>query len=120
MTSEMKTYIDRASGVEVTQLTDHRGHSHHFYFTNPGWYAQGRKLLFASDRNNRTNLFGVDLVTGDPCEPSGRDGPWLRRCASKRGTVRTNARSGRNLHAMTAYCPTCPVPNVAIFVSTRR
>jgi len=47
MKSEMKTYRDRASGVEVTQLTDHKGHSHHFYFTNPGWYAQGRKLLFA-------------------------------------------------------------------------
>ena len=56
MQSEKKTYIDRASGVEVTQLTEHKGHSHHFYFTNSGWYAQGRKLLFASDRNNRTNL----------------------------------------------------------------
>ena len=62
---ERKSYKDVTSGVEVTQLTDYRGHSHHFYFTNPGWYAEGRKLLFSSDRNNRTNLFGVDLQSGE-------------------------------------------------------
>lgn len=47
MKSEMKSYIDLASGVEVTQLTDYKGHSHHFYLTNLGWYADGRKLLLA-------------------------------------------------------------------------
>jgi oligogalacturonide lyase len=33
MKSEKNTYTDRASGVEVTQLTDYKGHSHHFYLT---------------------------------------------------------------------------------------
>lgn len=61
---EWTTYKDSQSGVEVVQLTNYRGHSHHFYFTNPGWYDNGRKLLFSSDRNNRTNLFGLDLATG--------------------------------------------------------
>ena len=65
MKSEMTTYKDPASGVLVTQLTHYKGHSHHFYFTNAGWYAGGRKLLFGSDRNNRTNLFGVDLANGE-------------------------------------------------------
>jgi oligogalacturonide lyase len=65
MQSEISTYCDRTSGVVVTQLTNYRGHSHHFYFTNPGWYAGGRKLLFASDRCNRTNLFGLDLESGE-------------------------------------------------------
>ena len=65
MKSEKKSFVDGVSGIGVTQLTDYRGHSHHFYFTNGGWYAKGHKLLFASDRNNRTNLFGVDLETGD-------------------------------------------------------
>jgi oligogalacturonide lyase len=64
MNAEKKTYRDRSSGVEVTQLTDYKGHSHHFYFTNSGWYGGGRKLLFSSDRNNRTNLFGLDLASG--------------------------------------------------------
>jgi oligogalacturonide lyase len=65
MRSERKTYIDPCSGVEVTQLTDYKGHSHHFYFTNPGWYENGRKLLFSSDRNNRTNLYGIHHETGE-------------------------------------------------------
>ncbi len=65
MDSEKKTYKDPCSGVLVTQLTDYKGHSHHFYFTNPGWYEEGKKLLFSSDRNNRTNLFGIDLATGE-------------------------------------------------------
>ena len=65
MKSEKKTCQDTTSGVKVTQLTDYKGHSHHFYFTNPGWYDEGQKLLFSSDRNNRTNLFGVNIITGE-------------------------------------------------------
>ena len=60
MNNEVSTYKDPCSGVEVTQLTNYRGHNHHFYFTNPGWYENGKKLLIGSDRNNRTNLFGIE------------------------------------------------------------
>jgi len=87
MKSEMTTYTDPASGVEVNQLTNHKGHSHHFYFTNPGWYDGGRKLLFGSDRNNRTNLFGVDLASGEIEQltdlepvPLPREVEFLRAC----------------------------------------
>lgn len=65
MKNKRSSYLDRASGVEVTQLTRYRGHSHHFYFTNSGWYAGGKKLLFASDRRNRSNLYSVELETGE-------------------------------------------------------
>ena len=40
------------------------GSDHHFYFTNPGWFDNGSKLLFGSDRHNRSNLYGCDLATG--------------------------------------------------------
>ena len=60
-TPEMKEITDRHTGVPIRQLTNYKGHSHHFYFTNPAWYAKDKKLLFSSDRNNRTNLFGIDL-----------------------------------------------------------
>lgn len=60
---ETQVYQDRRTGVTVRQLTNYRGHSHHFYFTNSGWYADGHKLLFASDRDNKTNLFSIDLDT---------------------------------------------------------
>ena len=62
---EWIAYKDHQTGVEVVQLTNYKGHSHHFYFTNSGWYDNGRKLLFSSDRGNRTNLYGIDLTTGD-------------------------------------------------------
>ncbi|MFZ4780580.1 MAG: oligogalacturonate lyase family protein [Terrimicrobiaceae bacterium] len=87
MNPETTTYKDPASGVLVTQLTNYKGHSHHFYFTNPGWYAGGRKLLFGSDRNNRTNLFGVDLASGEIDQltdlepvPLPREVEFLRAC----------------------------------------
>ncbi len=62
--SERSTAKDAQSGVEVVQLTNYKGHSHHFYFTNSGWYDGGRRLLISSDRSNRTNLFGIELASG--------------------------------------------------------
>ncbi|MBO0995386.1 oligogalacturonate lyase family protein [Bacillus sp. SD088] len=61
---EWSQYKDRFTGVQVTQLTDYLGHSHHLYFTENGWYEDGQKLLFCSDRENKTNLFQIDLQTG--------------------------------------------------------
>jgi oligogalacturonide lyase len=55
---------DALSGVRVLQLTSYKGHSHHLYFTNPGWWDGGRRLLFGSDRDNRTNLFSIELKGG--------------------------------------------------------
>ena len=63
--AEWGEYTDRLSGVTIRQLTNYKGHSHHLYFTNPGWYNNNRKLLFGSDRNNRTNLFSLDLISGE-------------------------------------------------------
>jgi oligogalacturonide lyase len=63
--AEWRARRDGATGVEVRQLTNHLGHSHHLYFTNPGWYDGGRRLLFASDRHNHTDLYGLDLESGE-------------------------------------------------------
>lgn len=73
--AEWRTFADPRTGVEVRQLTGYKGHSHHLYFTNPGWYDGGRKLLFGSDRGNRTNLFGVDLESGAITQLTDRDLP---------------------------------------------
>ncbi len=62
---EWRRYNDPKTGVEVLQLTNYKGHSYHLYFTNPGWYDNNRRLLFGSDRENRTNLFSIDLKTGE-------------------------------------------------------
>lgn len=63
--SEWKRYKDRFTGVNITQLTNYTGHSHHLYFTDNGWYANGDKLLFCSDRKNKTNLFSINLQSGE-------------------------------------------------------
>jgi oligogalacturonide lyase len=87
--SELRTYEDPRTGVEVRQLTNYRAHSHHFYFTNNGWYANESKLLFASDRENKTDLFSIDLKSGDITQltdltplPLPREVEFLRACAN--------------------------------------
>lgn len=62
--SELIVSNDPVSGAKVRQLTNYRAHSNHSYFTYPCWYASGRKLVIASDRDNCVNLFGIDLENG--------------------------------------------------------
>ncbi|WP_079911787.1 oligogalacturonate lyase family protein [Paenibacillus sp. 32352] len=63
--AEWRTTKDLITGIPMKQLTNHMAHSFHLYFTNDGWYDNGRKLLFASDRYNATNLYSLDLQTGE-------------------------------------------------------
>ena len=86
---EWKTFKDPISGVTVQQLTNYKGHSHHFYFTNAGWHSNDQKLLFSSDRNNRTNLYSLDLNNGEITQltdldpvPLPREVEFLRACVS--------------------------------------
>ena len=86
--SERRTYTDPDTGATVHQLTGYKGNSHHLYFTNPGWYDGGRRLLFGSDRDNRTNLFGIDLQDGSITQvtdfepPPGRELGLLSTCVN--------------------------------------
>ncbi|MFW6303916.1 MAG: oligogalacturonate lyase family protein, partial [Candidatus Sumerlaeota bacterium] len=52
-------------GVEITRWTSYYANSHHFYFTHPAWIDGGRKFLFISDRENATNLYCLDMETGE-------------------------------------------------------
>lgn len=82
--AERTTSTDPVSGATVHQLTSYKGHSSHFYFTNPCWYDNGNKILFISDRENHTNLFSIELDSGeimqltdvDP-QASGIGGPYV-------------------------------------------
>ncbi|WP_248930016.1 oligogalacturonate lyase family protein [Paenibacillus hamazuiensis] len=86
--AEWRSYRDAVSGVEVRQLTDYQAHSYHLYFTENGWYDGGKKLLFVSDRGNRTNLFSIRLDTGEITQltdlPCGSD--FLSACLNPAGT----------------------------------
>ena len=73
-------YVDSVSGREVLQLTDHLGHSNHFYFTDPCFFNNNRSMVFCSDRDNRSNLFRYDLDTATITQMTDRkDGPKRRR-----------------------------------------
>ena len=63
--SEMESYDDPASGARVTQLTKYPGvDDYHLYFTEDGWYDDGRRLLMRSDRDGGRQLYSIDLETG--------------------------------------------------------
>ncbi len=64
LSAEKQTFRDPVSGATVTQLTDHLAHSHHPYFTNQGFWDGGTRLIFGSDRHNATNLYSIELASG--------------------------------------------------------
>ena len=87
--AEWTTHNDPKTGVPVRQLTGHKGHSHHLYFTNPGWYDGGRKLLLGSDRHNLTVLMSLDLESGELLQltdhqfpPPPAEGSFLFSCVN--------------------------------------
>lgn len=63
--AEWRDDEDRETGVRFRQLTNYRGNTHHLYFTNPGWYRDGKSLLLHSDRGGDVNLYGIDLESGE-------------------------------------------------------
>ena len=73
--SEIIRFSDPVTSRPVRQLTNFKCHHHHLYFTNPGWWDNGRKLLFGGDRMGRTNLFSVDLESGEITQHTDKDMP---------------------------------------------
>ncbi|MFP4510300.1 MAG: oligogalacturonate lyase family protein [Spirochaetaceae bacterium] len=54
-------YTDQYSGRTIERLTDYLGHTNHLYFTDPCWIEDNRSMVVTSDRNNRSNLFRLEL-----------------------------------------------------------
>jgi len=62
--SETETYTDSDTGATITRLTGWFCNSNHIYFTNNSFYDNGKRLIINSERENRHNLFSVELETG--------------------------------------------------------
>ncbi|RKD89243.1 oligogalacturonate lyase family protein [Halopiger aswanensis] len=62
--AEWEEYDDPHTGARVTRLTSHPDDDYHLYFTEDGWYDDGRRLLFRSDRTGSRQLFSIDLESG--------------------------------------------------------
>jgi oligogalacturonide lyase len=62
---ECKTYTDSQTGRRVTRLTDSPAEDYHLYFYNPSVTRDGKYLIFISERTGISNLFRLNLDTGE-------------------------------------------------------
>src|SRR5437899_3484017 len=61
--SEWSWTVDAQTGRFVKKLTA-TGSNYHLYFYNPSVTPDGRSLVFYSDRTGLSNLFRLDLASG--------------------------------------------------------
>lgn len=65
--SEMKTYVDRETGLNITMLTDTTKNDRFLYQTDPMWTADGNYLLFRSSsrsQDKKTQIYFIEMTTG--------------------------------------------------------
>jgi oligogalacturonide lyase len=62
---EWRDYLDPLTGRHVRQLTDSRAENYHLYFYNPSVTPDGKYLIFISERTGVSNLFRLDLESGE-------------------------------------------------------
>jgi oligogalacturonide lyase len=73
--AEWRWSVDAQTGRRVQQLTS-LGSNYQLYFYNPSVTPDGRWLVFYSDRSGLSNLFRLDLASGEIVQLS--DSPPLR------------------------------------------
>ena len=61
---EWRDYLDPLTGRQVRQLTDSSSEDYHLYFYNPSITPNGTYLIFISERTGLSNLFRLDLKSG--------------------------------------------------------
>jgi oligogalacturonide lyase len=62
---EWRDYLDPLTGRQVRQLTDSQAEDYHLYFYNPSITPDGKHLIFFSERTGLSNLFRLDLHSGE-------------------------------------------------------
>jgi oligogalacturonide lyase len=63
--AEWRTFRDPQTGRGVCQLTDSPAEDYHLYFYNPTVTPDGRYLIFYSERTGLSNLFRLELTSGE-------------------------------------------------------
>jgi len=62
--SEKMTYKDDVTGLEITMLTTSSAKDNKIYQTHPNWTADGRNIVFMSDRSGTNQYFAISEKTG--------------------------------------------------------
>ena len=63
--SEMRTYVDSATGNTITMLTDTMKNDRFLYQTDPMWTADGKYLLFRSSSRGNDKEVESTLPNGE-------------------------------------------------------
>lgn len=71
--SEHLTYEDEATGFEITSLTTSRYNNSTFYQTHPSWTADGRYIVFRSNRTEGGHAYAVSLENFEIVQVTGGD-----------------------------------------------
>ena len=62
--SEKMAYKDDITGLEITMLTTSAAKDNKIYQTHPNWTADGRNIVFMSDRSGSNQYFAISEKTG--------------------------------------------------------
>jgi oligogalacturonide lyase len=62
---EWRDDLDPLTGRRVRQLIDSQAEDYHLYFYNPSITPDGKYLIFISERTDFSNLFRLDLQSGE-------------------------------------------------------
>jgi len=62
--SEKNSYKDSITGLEITMLTTSAAKDNKIYQTHPNWTADGRHIVFISDRSGTNQYYAVSVMTG--------------------------------------------------------
>jgi len=63
--SERTTYKDKFTGYEIIMLTTSPAKDNKIYQTHPNWTADGRYIVFMSDRTGTNQYFALSMATGE-------------------------------------------------------
>jgi oligogalacturonide lyase len=63
--AEWQSLTDELTGRPVIQLTNSAAEDYHLYYYNPSITPDGKYLIFFSERTGLSNMFRLDLVTGE-------------------------------------------------------
>jgi hypothetical protein len=73
--SEERTYKDAVTGLEVTMLTTSPAKDDKIYQTHPNWTADGRYIVFMSDRGGTNQYYALSEQTGSIVQLTDDEGP---------------------------------------------
>ena len=73
--SERTTYKDAVTGYEITMLTTSPAKDNKIYQTHPNWTADGRHIVFMSDRTGTNQYFAFSVDAGEIVQLTNDEAP---------------------------------------------